>query len=111
MAANTLRKYLETGDIVNSVNLPNVEMAFDAPLRLTLIHQNVPNMVGRITTILAKEEINIDNMINRSRGKIAYTMIDAADISEGKLKELKKELLEISEVIRVRALHNPKFVK
>ena len=68
-------------------------------------------MVGRITTILAKEEINIDNMINRSRGKIAYTMIDAADISEEKLKELKKELLEIPEVIRVRALYNPKIVK
>ena len=50
-------------------------------------------------------------MINRSRGKIAYTMIDAADISEEKLKELKKELLEIPEVIRVRALHNPKIVK
>ena len=49
-------------------------------------------------------------MINRSRGEIAYTMIDAA-IFRRKLKELKKELLEIPEVIRVRALHNPKFVK
>lgn len=105
-AARTLRKYLETGNIVNSVNFPTVEMPFEAPLRLTLIHQNIPNMVGRITTILANREINIDNMINRSRDKIAYTVIDAASLSEEQVEELEKELMTIPEVIRVRALHN-----
>ncbi|KLA43754.1 D-isomer specific 2-hydroxyacid dehydrogenase [Ligilactobacillus ruminis] len=105
-AAITLRKYLETGNIVNSVNFPTVEMPFEAPLRLTLIHQNIPNMVGRITTILANREINIDNMINRSRDKIAYTVIDAAALSEEQVEELVKELMTIPEVIRVRALHN-----
>ena len=105
-AARTLRKYLETGNIVNSVNFPTVEMPFEAPLRLTLIHQNIPNMVGRITTILAYREINIDNMINRSRDKIAYTVIDAAALSEEQVEELEKELMTIPEVIRVRALHN-----
>ena len=109
-AARTLRKYLETGNIVNSVNFPTVEMPFEAPLRLTLIHQNIPNMVGRITTILANREINIDNMINKSRGayayKIAYTVIDAAALSEEQVEELEKELMTIPEVIRVRALHN-----
>lgn len=105
-AARTLRKYLETGNIVNSVNFPTVEMPFEAPLRLTLIHQNIPNMVGRITTILANREINIDNMINRSRDKIAYTVIDAAVLSEEQVEELEKELMTIPEVIRVRALHN-----
>lgn len=105
-AARTLRKYLETGNIVNSVNFPTVEMPFEAPLRLTLIHQNIPNMVGRITTILANREINIDNMINRSRDKIAYTVIDAAALSEEQVEELEKELMTIPEVIRVRTLHN-----
>lgn len=105
-AARTLRNYLETGNIVNSVNFPTVEMPFEAPLRLTLIHQNIPNMVGRITTILANREINIDNMINRSRDKIAYTVIDAAALSEEQVEELEKELMTIPEVIRVRALHN-----
>ena len=105
-AERTLRKYLETGNIVNSVNFPTVEMPFEAPLRLTLIHQNIPNMVGRITTILANREINIDNMINRSRDKIAYTVIDAAALSEEQVEELEKELMTIPEVIRVRALHN-----
>lgn len=105
-SARTLRKYLETGNIVNSVNFPTVEMPFEAPLRLTLIHKNIPNMVGRITTILANREINIDNMINRSRDKIAYTVIDAAALSEEQVEELEKELMTIPEVIRVRALHN-----
>lgn len=105
-AARTLRKYLETGNIVNSVNFPTVEMPFEAPLRLTLIHKNIPNMVGRITTILANREINIDNMINRSRDKIAYTVIDAAALSEEQVEELEKELMTIPEVISVRALHN-----
>ena len=105
-AARTLRKYLETGNIVNSVNFPTVEMPFEAPLRLTLIHQNIPNMVGRITTILANREINIDNMINRSRDKSAYTVIDAAALSEEQVEELEKELMTIPEVIRVRTLHN-----
>lgn len=105
-AARTLRKYLETGNIVNSVNFPTVEMPFEAPLRLTLIHQNIPNMVGRITTILANREINIDNMINRSRDKIAYTVIDAAALSEEQVEELEKELMTIPEVIRVRTLYN-----
>ena len=105
-AARTLRKYLETGNIVNSVNFPTVEMPFEAPLRLTLIHKNIPNMVGRITTILANREINIDNMINRSRDKIAYTVIDAAALSEEQVEELEKELMTIPEVIRVRTLHN-----
>ncbi|MFT8727657.1 MAG: phosphoglycerate dehydrogenase [Liquorilactobacillus ghanensis] len=104
MAAQTLRKYLETGNIVNSVNLPTIEMPFEAPTRLTLIHQNVPNMVGRITTILADEQINIDNMINRSREKIAYTVIDTGTIAEPLLKKMKDRLLQIPEVIRVRVL-------
>ncbi|KRL42053.1 phosphoglycerate dehydrogenase [Liquorilactobacillus nagelii] len=104
MAARTLRKYLETGNIINSVNFPTIEMPFEAPVRLTLIHQNVPNMVGRITTILADEEINIDNMINRSRDTIAYTVIDTGMIVESLLKKIKARLLQIPEVIRVRAL-------
>jgi D-3-phosphoglycerate dehydrogenase len=104
MAARTLRKYLETGNIINSVNFPTIEMPFEAPARLTLIHQNVPNMVGRITTILADEEINIDNMINRSRDTIAYTVIDTGMIAESLLKKIKARLLQIPEVIRVRAL-------
>ncbi|KRL02000.1 phosphoglycerate dehydrogenase [Liquorilactobacillus capillatus] len=105
MAAQTLRKYLETGNIINSVNFPAVEMPFDSPLRLTLIHQNVPNMVGRITTILANDELNIDNMINRSRDKVAYTMIDMSETSAEQLTKLRGELMAIPEVIRVRALH------
>ncbi|WP_281165259.1 phosphoglycerate dehydrogenase [Liquorilactobacillus sicerae] len=106
MAAQTLRQYLETGNIVNSVNFPTVEMPFESPVRMTLIHQNVPNMVGRITTILANDNINIDNMINKSRGQFAYTVIDIGQQPAEQLESLQKELLEIPEVIRVRVLKN-----
>lgn len=106
MAAQTLRKYLETGNIVNSVNFPTVEMPFESPVRMTMIHQNVPNMVGRITTILANDDINIDNMINKSRGQFAYTVIDIGQQPAEQLETLQKELLEIPEVIRVRVLKN-----
>ena len=65
-------------------------------------------MVGRITTILANYNLNIDNMINRSREKIAYTVIDMATVSAEQQAELTKELLHIPEVIRVRFLKNPR---
>ncbi|WP_425270532.1 phosphoglycerate dehydrogenase [Ligilactobacillus ubinensis] len=107
MAAQTLRRYLETGNINNSVNFPSVDMPFEAPLRLTLIHRNVPNMVGRITTILANYNLNIDNMINRSREQIAYTVIDMAAIPTEQFEEIRTELMTIPEVIRVRILKNP----
>lgn len=104
MAAQTLRTYLETGNIINSVNFPTVELPFESSARITLIHKNVPNMVGRITTILANDGINIDNMINKSRDEFAYTMIDMGELNAQRQVELKKELLQIPEVIRVRVL-------
>lgn len=106
--AQTLRRFLETGEIINSVNFPTVEMGFSAPLRLTLIHQNVPNMVGQITTILAQHRLNITNMINRSRNEIAYTVIDIDAVPDSQLVKLQEELRRIKPVIRVRALANPK---
>lgn len=106
--AQTLRRFLETGEIINSVNFPTVEMGFSAPLRLTLIHQNVPNMVGQITSILAQNNLNITNMINRSRNEIAYTVIDMDAVPDAELVKLQDKLRQIKPVIRVRALANPK---
>ncbi|WP_367342395.1 phosphoglycerate dehydrogenase [Limosilactobacillus sp.] len=106
--AQTLRRFLETGEIINSVNFPTVEMGFSAPLRLTVIHQNVPNMVGQITAILAQNNLNITNMINRSRNEIAYTVIDMDAVPDTELVKLQEKLRQIKAVIRVRALANPK---
>jgi len=76
MAAKQLKDYLETGNIKNSVNFPNVYLPYTGKKRVAIFHENVPNMVGQITSILSSASLNIADMINRSRGNVAYTMID-----------------------------------
>lgn len=76
MVANQVRDYLETGNIVNSVNFPNVSMPLGTEHRLVVCNANVPNMVGQISTILADANLNIHDMINQSKGEIAYTIVD-----------------------------------
>lgn len=76
MVADQVREYLETGNIVNSVNFPNVSMSRGTEYRLVVCNANVPNMVGQISTIMADAGLNINDMINQSRGDIAYTIVD-----------------------------------
>ncbi|RRG10612.1 MAG: 3-phosphoglycerate dehydrogenase [Lactobacillus sp.] len=109
MVATTLRKYLETGEIEHSVNYPDVRMPFNSPYRLTLLHQNVPNMVGRVATILADLNINIANMINASRGDFAYTLIDVDQMDDELYHKFEEKCLSIDEMIRVRGIRNAKF--
>ena len=72
MAAEELAEFLETGNIVNSVNFPNCSLAEGGVGRLTVIHKNVPNMITQFTKILSDEHINISDMINKSKGDYAY---------------------------------------
>lgn len=76
MVADQVRDYLETGNIVNSVNFPNVSMPRGTDFRLVVCNANVPNMVGQISTVLADANLNINDMINQSRGDVAYTIVD-----------------------------------
>ena len=76
MAADQLKNFLQTGNIKNSVNFPNCEMDFMRKNRIILANKNVPNMVGQITTILAQENLNIADMINKGKGDVAYNIID-----------------------------------
>ncbi len=77
MAVDELRDYLENGNIRNSVNYPACDMGVCNDIsRIALLHANVPNMIGQITTILASDGININHMTNKSRGKYAYTLLD-----------------------------------
>jgi len=76
MVADQLQDYLEHGNIRNSVNFPSVELARKSEYRLCLIHQNVPDMVGQISHLLGKSSVNIEHMINESRGTVACTLID-----------------------------------
>jgi D-3-phosphoglycerate dehydrogenase len=103
MAATQLKQYLETGNIHNSVNFPNVYMPFTGRNRLTVVHQNIPNMVGQITSILANQSINIADMMNRSKGPWAYTLIDLDQDVDNK-EELISKVLGITGVRHVRIL-------
>ena len=84
MAALQLRNFLEFGNIKNSVNFPNCEMPYTGQVRIAITHENKPNMVSSITSVLAKEGINIDNMTNKSKGNFAYTLLDVDGLGSGK---------------------------
>ncbi len=82
MAANQLVEFLQNGNTRNSVNYPTVEMPRTDDKRMVFLHKNIPNMLSHITSTLAKENINIEHMANRSKGDYACTLIDtSAEIS------------------------------
>jgi D-3-phosphoglycerate dehydrogenase len=77
MVADQVRDYIENGNITNAVNFPSVVMPrAEGAVRLAVVNANVPNMVGQITTALAEAGLNIIDMINKSRGELAYTLVD-----------------------------------
>ena len=90
MAVTQVRNYLEFGTIENSVNFPQCQMAPSASRRIVVANSNVPNMVGQITTLLAEYKINIQDMINKSRGDFAYNIIDVEnEVSEDLLQRIR----------------------
>ncbi len=76
MAAEELVNFLETGNIKNSVNYPSVEMPHHDGIRLVILHRNIPNMISHISSTLAAQNINIENLMNRSKGDYAVTLVD-----------------------------------
>ena len=76
MVAEQVRDFLENGNILNAVNFPNVAMPRESAYRIAIANANVPNMVGQISTALADAELNIHNMVNKSKGEMAYTLVD-----------------------------------
>ena len=76
MVVDQVREYLENGAIANAVNFPNVEMPRESPYRMAIANANVPNMLGQISTAMAHAGLNIHNMVNKSRGEMAYTLVD-----------------------------------
>ncbi|MGQ2376197.1 phosphoglycerate dehydrogenase [Companilactobacillus zhachilii] len=102
--ANTVMDYLESGDTTNCVNLPNMQIPFETAYRVTVIHQNVPNMVGQISTQIATRGINIETMSNAAKEKVAYTIIDVDDLPVENQSALIAALEKIKEVYRVRVI-------
>ena len=102
MAVRQVMDYLENGNIVNSVNFPNCEMGICTTAgRITILHKNIPNSLSQFTTAMASENINIDGLVNKSRGDYAYTMLDLDHTpSQHAVDALKK----IDGVLRVRII-------
>jgi len=103
MAADQMREYLERGNIKNSVNFPAAEMAPTGKTRVTIANKNVPNMVGQITAVLAKHKLNIEDMLNKNKGEVAYNIIDLEGAIPATLQD---ELAAIDGVLLVRVIEN-----
>ena len=101
MVAEQLADFLENGNILNSVNFPNVGMARESGFRLAITNANVPNMVGQISAVLAAAGINIHNMVNKSKGDMAYTLVDIDSAATAAVIE---QLSAIDGVLAVRYL-------
>ena len=103
MAVLQVMDYLENGNIVNSVNYPNCDMGVcTKAARITILHKNIPNTLGQFTAVLAKENINISDLINRSKGEYAYTMLD---LDETPTDDAINSLGQVEGVVRVRVIH------
>jgi D-3-phosphoglycerate dehydrogenase / 2-oxoglutarate reductase len=101
MVVDQLRDYLEHGNLQNAVNFPEAAMPREAPYRLAIANANVPDMLGSISHALGKRKINIHNMLNKSRGEMAYTIVDADTPVPA---EALKELSALNGVLAVRYL-------
>ena len=101
MVADQLRDYLENGNILNAVNFPNVQMPRESGHRLAIANANVPNMLGQISTAMANAGLNIHNMTNKSRGEMAYTLVDLDSAVPAKVID---DLRKLEGVLNVRAL-------
>jgi len=101
MIARQIRSFVEHGKIKNSVNYPNCKLDQNSDYRLIVMNKNIPNMVGQISSILAKSNINIVEMLNKSKGDNACTIID---VSEKPTGEIVQTLSDIEGVVKVRSL-------
>ena len=101
MVIENIKDFLENGNINHSVNFPKASMTRNNAYRLTIANKNIPNMVGQITSILANEKLNIEDLLNKSSGNIAYTIVD---LDRAIPDEAIKQILSIDGVLRVRYL-------
>ncbi len=102
MAVKQIMDYLENGNIVNSVNYPNCDMGVcQAEGRITILHRNIPNSLGRFTAAIAADNVNIDGLMNKSRGEYAYTMLD---FDQHPSQEVVEHLKQVEGVLRVRVI-------
>ena len=101
MAVDELQDYLENGNIRNSVNMPAASLERSGVMRMCLIHKNVPAMLASITTLLAKDNVNVENLSNKSKGDYAYTIVDlGARVDQSVIEDVKN----LPNMVRVRVI-------
>lgn len=108
MAADQLKAYLQKGEITNSVNYPNVQMRMSSPTRISVCNRNVKNIIAYLTSLLSDQEINIDRIINKSRGDLAYTLVDIPETNEEKLQQIINDLSEQEGILKARLILDKK---
>ncbi len=101
MVADQLRDYLENGNVQNAVNFPNLSMPRESGFRIAIANANVPNMLGQISTQMANANLNIHNMMNKSRGDMAYTLVD---VDSAVMPVVIESIAQIEGVLSVRYL-------
>jgi D-3-phosphoglycerate dehydrogenase len=101
MVVEQLREFLEQGTVRNSVNFPAVDMARESPHRIAIANANVPNMVGQISTTMAQAGLNIHNMVNKSRGEMAYTLVD---LDSAAAPDVISRIAQIPGVLSIRSV-------
>ncbi|MGG3466055.1 phosphoglycerate dehydrogenase [Neobacillus pocheonensis] len=105
MAARQVKEFLETGNIKNSVNFPNASLPYTGKRRVAAFHKNVPNMVGQITSAISSYDLNIADMVNRSRGEYAYTMIDIdSKVNGDVIPGLEEKIKQIEGIVTARMI-------
>jgi D-3-phosphoglycerate dehydrogenase len=101
MVAKQINDYIKYGSIVNSVNYPSCALGRPTSPRISVLHKNVPNVLGAITQVISGERLNIENMVNQSRGAYAYTVLD---VDEKPSTQLRDKLMALDTVFRARLL-------
>ncbi|MGM0920536.1 MAG: phosphoglycerate dehydrogenase [Bacillota bacterium] len=105
MAGRQIRDFLQTGNIKNSVNFPNACLPYTGKQRVAAFHQNVPGMVGKITSAISSYDLNIADMVNRSRGEYAYTMIDIDNnVTSDIIPRLEEKIYKIDGIVTARII-------
>lgn len=102
MAAKELSNFMMYGNIRNSVNFPSCEMPMEGKYRVVIAHKNIPNMLTKFSGCFADANINIENMMNKSKGENAYTILDVADVTD----EIEQKLRLIDGTYKVRVIKN-----
>ena len=101
MAANQLKAYLEDGNIINSVNFPDVDVPRTGDVRVCVLHKNIPNMLAQISSVVSACGVNIESMTNKSRKELAYTVLDVVGAVADDVTD---KIAAIDGIIRVRVL-------